>query len=382
MTKPRALVIGGTGPTGPFVVEGLAGRGYDVTIFHSGQHEVEFKVEGVQHIHGDPHFKETLESGLGDQVFELVVAQYGRLRVIAETMVGRCERLIGIGAATAFYAGERDPRWGGFGKPAIVPDGSDLLMESPEENKLAFRMAEAMKALLEHHAAGHYSATYLGYPNNYGPRQPGPLEWSVIRRVLDGRKSMVIADGGIKLESRIHTENAARAILLVVDNPKIAAGKRYSVTDDTMYTMLQRIEFIARHLGASFEFIDMPYDLAWPCHPLWRHRRGHALCSSSLIRTELGYADEIAPEVGMARTVDWLVANQPERSGESERQIGDPFDYEAEDDLVRRWQGAVESLGEIASPLPGEAHFYRHPKTPNEQWHRPGEKPRMAANET
>ena len=41
---------------------------------------------GVRHIHEDPHFAETLERGLGDETFELVVAQYGRLRVISDAL--------------------------------------------------------------------------------------------------------------------------------------------------------------------------------------------------------------------------------------------------------------------------------------------------------
>ena len=48
----KALVIGGTGPTGPFVVEGLINRGYEVAIFHRGTHEIELP-ESVEHIHGD-----------------------------------------------------------------------------------------------------------------------------------------------------------------------------------------------------------------------------------------------------------------------------------------------------------------------------------------
>ena len=35
-----ALVVGGTGPTGPFIVNGLRERGYRVTIFHRGTHEI------------------------------------------------------------------------------------------------------------------------------------------------------------------------------------------------------------------------------------------------------------------------------------------------------------------------------------------------------
>ncbi len=91
-------------------------------------------------------------------------------------------------------------------------------------NKLGLRMVEAMEAVFAHHAAGAYSATYVGYPLNYGPRTPGPYDWSVIRRVLDGRRTFVIADGGMKIDSRVYTENAAAAVLLVVDNPERAAG--------------------------------------------------------------------------------------------------------------------------------------------------------------
>ena len=46
----KALVIGGTGPSGPYIVNGLLDRGYEVTILHGGQHEVEF-AQPVEHIH-------------------------------------------------------------------------------------------------------------------------------------------------------------------------------------------------------------------------------------------------------------------------------------------------------------------------------------------
>ncbi|MER5185648.1 hypothetical protein ABT009_46625 [Streptomyces sp. NPDC002896] len=73
MTR-TALVIGGTGPTGPGVVGGLLERGYDVSILHGGQHEVDLPGE-VRHIHTDPHWPDTLAAGLGHREFDLVVAQ-------------------------------------------------------------------------------------------------------------------------------------------------------------------------------------------------------------------------------------------------------------------------------------------------------------------
>jgi nucleoside-diphosphate-sugar epimerase len=372
MTAPKALVIGGTGPTGPFVVEGLAQRGYQVTILHGGQHEIEFAVPGVAHIHADPHFAETLEPAVAGLTFDLVVAQYGRLRVIADTFAHKTERLIGIGAATAFYALPDDPRWGPYGRPAIIPDTCNLFLTGPEQGKLAYRMAQTVEHVLAHHAAGSYSATYVGYPNNYGPRQPGPLEWCVVRRVLDKRTPFIIADNGMKLESRIHTENAARAVLLVVDNPDIAAGKRYTVCDRDVYSIKQRVEFIADYLGHEFEFVDMPWDTGWPCHPFYRHIRRHSVVESQLIRQELGYTDPVPMDLGMQRTVDWIMANKPEPGGELEQQIGDPFAYDKEDELIKRWQGATATLSDIESPLPSEhRHFYRHPKVPGEKWTRP-----------
>jgi hypothetical protein len=36
----RALVIGGTGPTGHFIVNGLRARGFAVAMLHSGRHEL------------------------------------------------------------------------------------------------------------------------------------------------------------------------------------------------------------------------------------------------------------------------------------------------------------------------------------------------------
>ena len=50
------LVIGGTGPTGPHIVNGLVARDHRVTILHTGRHEVAAlpPPELVPHIHADP----------------------------------------------------------------------------------------------------------------------------------------------------------------------------------------------------------------------------------------------------------------------------------------------------------------------------------------
>ncbi len=376
-----ALVIGGTGPTGPFIVNGLLARGYAVTIFHGGFHEVEFD-QPVEHIHNDPHFRETFVAAIGECSWDVVIFGYGRLKLAVELLEGHTGRLIALGGATGAAALADDPAWGPFGQHVNVDEATTVAETDAARNKFGFRMAEAEAALFDAHAAGHYNATYIGYPILYGPRQPGPHEWSIVRRVLDGRRHFVIADGGFKTESRAYVENAAAATLLAVDNPERSAGQRYVVADQKLYTMRQRITAIARYLGHEFEFVDLPYDLALPCHVLWRHRRGNHVRSTEKIRRELGFADVVEPYDAMRRTVDWLVENRPVPGGEAEQQLGDPFDYAQEDLLVRNWSEWRKRFPPVTYPVLPPAHMYRHPTTPNEPWKRPdhwvsgrGEKP-------
>ena len=50
----EALVIGGTGPTGHYIVNGLLQRGFEVAILHTGRHEVDEIPPEVEHIHTNP----------------------------------------------------------------------------------------------------------------------------------------------------------------------------------------------------------------------------------------------------------------------------------------------------------------------------------------
>ncbi|MEE2631454.1 MAG: epimerase, partial [Actinomycetota bacterium] len=103
----RALVIGGTGPTGPAIVNGLEHRGLTVTLFHTGRHEVD-EVAHVEHLHGDPFSAEGVAEALSGRTFDVVVACYGRLRAIAEVLSGRCDRFVSVGGTPA-YRGYFDP---------------------------------------------------------------------------------------------------------------------------------------------------------------------------------------------------------------------------------------------------------------------------------
>ena len=116
--------------------------------------------------------------------------------------------------------------------------------------------------------AHHPRAAHFRYPYVYGPHQLVPREWLVVRRILDGRDRIVVADDGLTLHHHGYTENLAHALLLAVDQPDAAAGKIFNVGDEEVLSIRQVVELIATALGHPLEIVSMPFELALPARPL------------------------------------------------------------------------------------------------------------------
>ena len=84
----NALLVAGTGPTGPYILEGLKERGYEVTIYHRGLHEPKDLPEVAHHEHGDPFSFDTLKEHFSRAKYDLVISMYGRLRHVASVLSG------------------------------------------------------------------------------------------------------------------------------------------------------------------------------------------------------------------------------------------------------------------------------------------------------
>ena len=360
-----ALIIGGTGPSGPAVAAGLQDRGYTVSILHSGQHEVDFG-RPVEHIHGDVHFEETLEQSLSGRHFDTVVAAYGRLRISAKVLIGKTERVIGVTGFTGYPSAEQDI-WGAFGRPPMLGDDGPW-NDGTDIDKFSRAVHNGELALLNSAEAGYYSATIVRPPIVYGPMAPSPQDWSIVRRIRDGRRQFIIPDGGLKIEGRLAASNLARAILGVIDNPESANGKRYNVRDKELYTMRQRIAYVGKIMGADLELISIPFAYARPSHPLWRYVPGHNIPDDTKFREEIACSDpESTAEAAIAETVQWLMSDK-HQSDETEYQLGDPFDYAGEDRIISAMRDSANNLAGCGYELPVAAHPYRHPKSPNEAW--------------
>ncbi len=353
-----ALVIGGTGPTGPFVVNGLIERGFDVTIMHTGRHERDEIPDEVIHLHTDPFDHDASAQALGQTTYDLAVVMYGRLRMLAPLLVPKVGRVITIGGVGAVQ-GWVDPR-DLFPTSMTVPTPVDAPLAPADEpiGKIR-RIVETEEVVFEHHP----DAIHLRYPMLYGPRQLIPREWPMIRRALDGRPTMILADGGLTLKSASYVENAAHAVMCAVDRGVSGAGQIFNVTDSRALTLRQIAEVVADEVGHRFEFVSMPYQLAVPARPVVMHwSTGHRVVNSEAVRRVLGYHDLVQPEEGLRRTARWLMANRP--SPKAEALLQDPFDYEAEDELLRRWQAVLDGF-EVpeftTEPGFGGAYYGRDP---------------------
>lgn len=372
--RATALVVGGTGPTGPGTVNGLLRRGFDVTILHSGHHEATFDSD-VEHIHADAHALDALVAALDRRTFDVGIAMYGRLRHVASALAGRVGRAVAVGGV--FYEGWINDQFHAAGDGAIadapppytfppVPMPENAPMDANPNNRFARRAVEAEQFVMDLHADGRFDATILHFPKVYGPRAIAPIEWSVVRRILDGRRAMIVPDGGLAQETKAHAANASAAVLAAVDHPDEAAGEIFNVGDERATTTREWVTLLARALDHELELVSVPFDLAAPSFPYARDPWTvcHRVLDVTKLRTRLRWEPVVSVEDGLAQTARHLATHPLEPSSEDEVQVGDPFDYATED----RYLEEAARFRDRVALLPAPAFRYRHPyRHPTEQ---------------
>lgn len=361
-----ALLIGGSGATGGLIARGLAERGFDLTILHRGVHEPD-DIADFPHLHADPHFEEPMREALGDRAFDVVVATYGRVRTLASLFSGRCERFVAIGGIP-IYAGYLDPS-------ATRPTGMRLFAREddphPDTSRMqpagaasfASKMIAAEAAVMAEHIRGGFAASIFRYPVVYGPRSIGETDWSIIKRVADGRPFILLPNEGLGIISRCAAINCAHAVLMSIDCAD-ARGRIFNLADDDQYTLGQWTEMILDHMGSKAEIVGLPRSLTWAAShlvPLSGTTTIHAIVDASLANRVLGYRDLVSARQALPQMVDWRLENPPPTA--DNRSWADPFDYALEDEVRRRLDAFNVDMEPIARHAPA-VHPYPHPKEP------------------
>lgn len=369
----RILLVGGGGPTGPLIVNGLIAQGHEVAVMNTGRHPVEFDAP-VERIIADPNFLESVEAAVKGRHFDTVIAQYGRLRYVAQAMTGHVEHLIGI--SSTFYpnwidppATQRPTAESGVERDwsmTYLDEGGAMAVSTPLDpvGKFGERVVETDKALQWAHARGDFIATILRYPRVYGPRQPGATEWSIIRRLLDGRRRIIVPEGGFLMQSALYVENAARIVLAVVRDRRASGGQIFNCADAEPITHRKWIRLIAGVMGKDVELVSAPAPLArsaWP-YARWPRTIGHHILDTSNL-SRLGYAP--APvSYGLRRTVEWYLEDPAGRGSAVEPQLQDAFSYDVEDRVMAELDRAKAAVEAMEFPAFDMGHYYAHPKAP------------------
>ena len=152
-----------------------------------------------------------------------------------------------------------------------------------------------------------YHATY-GTPtvvtrrsNNYGPYQhPEKLIPLFVTNLLEDRPVPVYGSGR-NTRDWIHVEDHCRAIEAILSAPDVE-GETFNVAAENELSVLEITERILGRLGKPASLVQHVKDRPG-------HDRRYALDASRLER-KTGFKPSIEFEQGIARTIDWYVANQ------------------------------------------------------------------------
>ena len=242
------------------------------------------------------------------------------------------------------------------GMPVPTPPDGPLVLDEALDTK-GYRIVLTEQAVLEHQP----EASHFRYPFVYGPRQPVPREWMIVKRILDKRPHIILPDGGLTLHHFGYAENLAHALLLSIDRPENCKGQIYNAADSEVLTLRKVVELLAKSLDHDWEIIDMPWELAVPSRPLiTQPLTTHRVMDTSKMQRDFGYEDLVAPAEALALTAKWLVENP--LSDKQASLLQDPFDYAGEDELITWWKAATANPPEIAwKSEPGYGMAYSGP---------------------
>lgn len=334
----RALVIGGTGFIGRFVVAQLAGMGHRVTVFHRGNSSGELPGEQIL---GERSNLATHREDFGhvspEVVIDMILSSERQARDDMEIFRGIAGRMVAISSMDVYRA------CGILHRREEGPiDNTPLTEDSPLRETLHPYGPAVLKIVRSFYSwvdedydkipvervimnDPNLPGTVLRLPMVYGPGDPAHRLFPILKRVDDGRRVIPLEVTTSRFRGcRGYVENVAAAIRLAAVSPR-ASGRIYNVADPHTYTEAEWAEKVAGIAGWSGQVIALPADRA-PKHLKSDHNlQQHWVPDTRRIREELGYAEAVPMEEALRRTIEWERANPPAQIDLRQ------FDYGAED---------------------------------------------------
>jgi nucleoside-diphosphate-sugar epimerase len=331
----RAFLLGGSGQTGRALIPRLRARGWEVIVGSRGERELP---PGVQHVEVDRANTDALRQALGagaDVVVDFVAfdQEHAEQLIALRELIGS---LVVISTASVYTDQEgrtfdeaKTPEQ--FPRFPIPISERDQPTVAPGDASYSTKKAAIEQVLL---GQSDLPASLIRAGAIYGPGG-SVREWYFVKRVLDGRRYVMLGDRG---QSRFHpvsTENLAELIWLAAEHP----GQRVvNAGDPGPPTLLEISRAIAAALDHEWTEVLLP-TLGEPCETPWSCPRPVVLDMTEAA-FEVGYRPVTTYERAVPGTCQWLVEATKERPWQElmprmAEYLKDAFDYEAEDELLR-----------------------------------------------
>ncbi|MFK4069720.1 NAD-dependent epimerase/dehydratase family protein [Streptomyces sp. NPDC029674] len=344
----KALVIGATGQIGRVAVRALAEDGWAVLAASRGAGRDERWPEDVRSVRLDREDDAALAEALGDGV-DLVVDMVAFTAAHARQYAGLADR---IGSAVvlssgAVYADGRGRSFDtqdepdGFPEyPVPIPEGQPTV--EPGDATYGTRKIKIERELL---ALGEkLPVTLLRAGAIHGPHCRTPRELYFVKRNLDGRRTRVLAHGGLSRFHPVSVHNIAELVRLAATRPGSRVLNAGDPEAPTVAEMGEAIDAVMEVAGETVT-VTVPGEAPaanvgvtpWTApHPV--------VYDMSAAERELGYRAVTTYTDSLAETVAWLAERLGDRDWREAfpkmAQNYDPavdlFDYAAEDKWLER----------------------------------------------
>jgi nucleoside-diphosphate-sugar epimerase len=336
----QAFILGGTGQIGRAVARNLVHQGWRVVIARRGH-----RPPPPELIEGGASVSILDRERPGELAHALADGADALIDTIAFTQL-HADQLLDIqGCVGAFIvissasvyrdaAGRTldEARQNGFPEmPDPIPETQPTV--DPGPTTYSTRKVALERRLLDR---ARVPVTVLRACAIHGIGSQHPREWWLLKRILDGRRTIPLAYRG---SSRFHTCAAANIAVLVHTVLELPGTRVLNIADPTAPSVAEIAALIARHLSYDGAFVngtDGDYPPIIGATP-WSVPRPYIVDTQAAL--ELGYVPDTSYEEAVPAMCDWLVetaceGDWRERFPMLARYPRDLFDYAAEDEFL------------------------------------------------
>lgn len=330
MTR-SAFILGGTGLIGRALVPLLVENGYDVTVAtRAGA-----STETFRHVQVDRSIDEEFDgatSGDHDLFVDIVAFNEAHGRQLLG-LEGRVGSVVFVSSA-AVYSDPDGKSWleSDIASPIPIREGDPVVPPVPDGSDYAGGKVAIENALL----ASDLPVSVLRPGAIFGPGDRASREWHFVKRVVDGRRKVLVADNGENTFHHVSSFNVAEMIVAAGERP----GHRVVNSGDPEPRNIRAIcETVADVMAHEWDIIDIgpapdeiigvtPWSTA---HPV--------IMDVSVAHDDLGWRAAIPYETSIDETCNWLIEETKGRAWDealpkAAKYYGQYFDYGGEDDFL------------------------------------------------